>query len=72
MIKLQIEFFIQVKTAVNNVLYEYTGEKSATSYTIHLHPCVVFRNLLPTAVSYTLEVGTVISYALVYIIVSIE
>ena len=72
MIKLQIEFFIQVKTAVNNVLYEYTREKSATSYTIHLHPCVVFHNLLPTAVSYTLEVGTIISYVLVYIIVSIE
>ena len=53
-----LEFrFLKVRTTVENVLYEYTGEKSAATYTIHLHPCVVFRNLLPTTVSYTLEVN---------------
>ncbi len=54
--------FVQVQTTVEDIQFEATGETSAKSYSLHLHPALAFRNLLPLPVTYTLEVHGATSY----------
>ena len=48
---------LQVKTGVENVLFEATTELSSKIYNIGLYPSLVFHNLLPYPVKCMLEVS---------------
>ena len=48
--------FFQAKVEVEDILFESTGEKTAISYTVHLNPSLVFRNILPYDITLLLGV----------------
>ncbi|XP_074661340.1 intermembrane lipid transfer protein VPS13A-like [Tubulanus polymorphus] len=48
-------FFFNVIPQVDDVLFELTNDKTAKTYTLHLHPTIVFENILPMTIDYILE-----------------